>query len=382
MSMSSNISRTIEIQVAKSLSPGKAVVVLGPRRVGKTTLIKNVVAQQSASTLFLNCDDPEVRSTFTNINLYQLKQKLQHHQLIVFDEAQRIENIGLVLKLIVDELPEKLLLVSGSSSLNLSNQISEPLTGRKKTFNLFSMSILELYHHQRNPLIIDSQLEDLLRFGSYPHLFSLSQNQDKQDYLLELSGDYLYQDVLEYQSIRNPEQLRRLLEALALQIGQEVSYTELGSLLGLDQKTVVRYLDLLEKSYVVFRLSALSRNHRTEISKSRKIYFYDLGIRNAIIKNFNSLHLRNDLGQLWENFVVVERIKRNHYLNQYQNYYFWRTYSQQEIDFVEESQGKMTGYEIKWSARTKLNKLLFSQLYPDSDISLVNRDNYLSFLIE
>lgn len=290
------IARLIKNQIKKGLLPGQIVMILGARRVGKTTLIKDIVSQTMSRVDFYNCDDPDVKAKFTNISLSSLKKLLKDAELLVFDEAQRIKNIGLTLKMIVDEMPDKKVLVSGSSSLELANEVREPLTGRKKTFPLFPISFLELYElEQKKSIATESYLDDVMRFGSYPAVFNLSQDKDKEDYLLELATDYLYQDALEYQDVRNPDQLRKLLSALALQVGNEVSFPELAILTGLDQKTVMRYLDLLEKSFVVFRLPALSRNMPTEISKSRKIYFYDLGIRNAIIKNFNTYDIRNDL---------------------------------------------------------------------------------------
>jgi len=375
--------RKIQPFVERSLMPGRATVLLGPRRVGKTTLIKDIIGRRNKEeVLFFNCDDPDVRERFTDIGLNALTRLLSRGETIVFDEAQRIKNIGILLKMIVDEMPDKRLLVSGSSSLDLSNEISEPLTGRKKTFILYPISVLELFEQEhRDPIATDSYLDDLLRFGNYPHTLYLPESKDKEDYVLELTGDYLYKDALEYQQIRNPEQLRKLLIALALQIGNEVSYTELGSLVGIEQKTVVRYCDLLEKSFVIFRLPALSRNPRTEISKTRKIFFYDIGIRNALIKNFNSYDLRIDRGGVWENFIITERMKRNAYHEQKKNYYFWRTYSQKEIDFIEESHGHMAAFEIKWSQTTQSGKSQFLKTYPGSSVELISRDSYLDFIV-
>lgn len=376
------IKRYLKPHLVKALIPGKAVIVLGARRVGKTTLIKELlqeIALPKHRVRFFNCDDPEVRNQFSDISLNSLKRVLDTAELIVFDEAQRIKNIGVTLKMIVDEMPNKKLLVSGSSSLDLANEINEPLTGRKKTFQLFPVSALELLDHQFE-LESDSNIDQLLRFGSYPEIFDITNEQEKTEYLLELTGDYLYKDALEYQEVRNPEQLRKLLIALALQISQEVSLPELANLVGIDQKTVMRYLDLLEKSFVIFRLPALSRNMRKEISKSRKIYFYDLGIRNALIKNFNSYDLRTDRGQVWENFLISERKKRDQYLRELKNYYFWRTYDQKEIDLVEEKSGKLRGFEFKWQKDTFKQPTEFLQIYPDSKVKLVNKEVFVSFV--
>lgn len=374
------ILRHIYSQIKKSLLPGRAVILLGARRVGKTTLLKKLI-QKEKSIKFFNCDDPNIRQSLSNIGLNELKRLLYGFDLIVFDEAQRVKNIGITLKMIIDEMPEKRLLVSGSSSLELSNEINEPLTGRKKTFYLFPISFLELWKHEnKDYLNTTGYLDQTLRFGNYPKIFSIHDEQEKQEYLLELAGDYLYKDALEYQEIRNPEQIRKLLIALALQIGQEVSLPELANTVGIDQKTVMRYLDLLEKSFIVFRLPAFSRNLRKEISKSRKIYFYDLGIRNALIKNFNNYDIRQDKGQVWENFLVSERQKKDIYKRQIKNYYFWRTYDQKEIDLIEEYSGKLNGYEFKWQADTFKKPSDFLNTYPDGKVELVNIKSFLEFI--
>ena len=376
------IQRYLEAQLKEALVPGKAVVILGARRVGKTTLIKNVISQEKENTKFINCDDPDVITQFNGIGLSSLKRIFADTSLIIFDEVQRIKNVGILLKMIVDEMPDKKLLVSGSSSLDLSNEINEPLTGRKKTFYLFSICFLELWEHEnRQELMLRSYLDQALRFGSYPKIFDFDTAQEKEDYLMELASDYLYQDVLQYQEVRNPDQLRKLLVALALQIGQEVSYPELANIVGIDQKTVIRYLDLLEKGFVIFRLPALSRNMRKEISKSRKIYFCDLGIRNALIKNFNSYDLRQDKGQVWENFLINERRKKDLYKKELKNYYFWRTYDQKEVDLVEESSGKMAGFEFKWKSQKIKKPTDFLDAYPGSSFKRINNSSFLDFVL-
>ena len=379
--MSDTVDRAIYQDVKKALLPGKVVLLLGARRVGKTTLIKKVAAEVKEKVVFFNCDDPQVRETLIDISLAELSDLVQDFNVIIFDEAQRIKNIGVTLKLLVDELPKKKILVSGSSSLELANEISEPLTGRKKTFYLYPLSLLELWnHYEQDEVVLSSRLDHFLRFGLYPDVISQVDTKEKEEYLFELAQDYLYKDVFEYQEIRNPEQLRRLLSALALQIGQEVSYTELANLVGVDQKTVVRYIDLLEKSYVVFRLPALSRNLRKEINKSRKIYFYDIGIRNALIRNFNTYDLRNDRGYVWENFLISERIKRDHYLRKTKNYYFWRTYDQKEVDFIEEYEGILRGFEFKWQRDTFISPKDFLSAYKGSSVELVNKKTFRRFV--
>lgn len=354
---------------------------MGARRVGKTTLLKQAEAEFVGTSRFYNCDDPQVRDQFTDISLHQLQQLLKDTDLIIFDEAQRIKNIGITLKLIADELDDKKVLVSGSSSLELANEISEPLTGRKKTFHLYPISFLELsQYHQRDQVKVTSYVNQAMLFGTYPVLFDLGSDQEKTEYLLEITQDYLYKDALEYQNIRNPEQLRKLLTALALQLGNEVSYTELANTVGVDQKTVIRYVDLLEKSYVIFRLPALSRNLRKEINKSRKIYFYDNGVRNALIRNFNAYDLRTDRGAVWENFLIAERIKRDNYLREFKNYYFWRTYDQKEIDFIEEAGGQLRGFEFKWIKDKLTQPKEFLETYENSSVELVNKNSFVEFV--
>ncbi|RLC35281.1 AAA family ATPase, partial [Candidatus Shapirobacteria bacterium] len=288
----------------------RVLLLYGPRRVGKTTLINQLIKDCSLKSKFFACDDPETRDLLSGISLAKLKKLVDGYDLLVFDEAQRIAEVGTMLKLLVDYVKGKRIIVSGSSSLDLSNRISESLTGRKITFLMYPISLAELLAE----VGVDNLLVETdrgMRFGFYPYLYKLKEDKDIEDYLLELSQDYLYKDVLEYQHIKNPEQIRRLLVALALQIGQEVSFTELANTVGVDQKTIMRFVDLLEKSFVVFRLQAFSRNLRTEMNKSRKIYFYDLGVRNALLKNFNNFELRNDKGQVWENLLIVERMKRD-----------------------------------------------------------------------
>lgn len=375
------IPRYIYPNLVESLQPGKIILLMGARRVGKTTLLKQAEAEFVGTSRFYNCDDPQVRDQFTDISLHQLQQLLKDTDLIIFDEAQRIKNIGITLKLIADELDDKKVLVSGSSSLELANEINEPLTGRKKTFHLYPISFLELsQYHQRDQVKVTSYVNQAMLFGTYPVLFDLGSDQEKTEYLLEITQDYLYKDALEYQNIRNPEQLRKLLTALALQLGNEVSYTELANTVGVDQKTVIRYVDLLEKSYVIFRLPALSRNLRKEINKSRKIYFYDNGVRNALIRNFNAYDLRTDRGAVWENFLIAERIKRDNYLREFKNYYFWRTYDQKEIDFIEEAGGQLRGFEFEWIKDKLTQPKEFLETYENSSVELVNKNSFVEFV--
>jgi uncharacterized protein len=374
------IKRYLEPQLQKALKSKlyPAIILFGPRQVGKTTLIKEIIAKTKLKYKFITCDDPDVIRTFKDIGIAGLKRIIGDNRLLVLDEAQKIENIGQILKLIIDNIPKVKLLVSGSSSFELANKLSEPLTGRKITFLMYPIAIFEL--NKKDEMIeIKSNLDRYLRFGMYPKIFQFKDDIELQNYLTELSGDYLYKDILDFQKIKNNEQMRRLLVSLALQIGQEVSYTELSNSVGVDQKTVMRYVDLLEKSFIVFKLPAFSRNQRNEINKSRKIYFYDLGIRNAIINNFNNLELRNDIGQLWENFLMLERIKRDKSDKIKKNYYFWRNYNQQEIDLIEEAGGQLNAFEFKWK-NGKFKASDFLKTYQNSKIEIINQNNFIDFL--
>lgn len=376
------IKRKLESIAKNALQQGRILIVLGPRRAGKTTLIRQIVDFTNPTTRYFNCDDPIIRKQLTNASQGQLEQLFLHVNTIVIDEAQRIKNIGLTLKLAIDTFTDKYFVVSGSSSLDLSNEINEPLTGRKKTVVLLPLGLQELQELWNAPNdIMKGYFESLLRFGTYPHVMQISSESEKIDYLNELTNDYLYKDSLEYQQVRNPEPLRKLVTALALQIGNEVSYTELGNLVGIDQKTVIRYIDLLEKNYVLLRLPAIRRNPRMEVGKSRKIYFYDLGVRNSLIRNFNPISLRNDGGQMWENFVVIERMKANMFAQKSPNYYFWRTYEGKEVDFVEESGGELHGYEIKQQCKPHdRSNGAFIREYQNAIYTCVDRDSLMTLL--
>jgi len=355
-----------------------AIILYGARQVGKTTLLKQLIKKIPASHRFFACDDPAVADMLSGFNVERLKRLIGSHQLLIFDEAQTIPNIGLLLKLIIDYIPGIKLLVSGSSSFELANQVSEPLTGRKITYTLYPFALSELY---RTDQLIEQKamLHHFLKFGFYPKTLQFKEDSDIELYLNEISRDYLYKDAIQLQLIKNNEPMQRLIISLALQIGQEVSYTELSRTVGIDQKTVIRYVDLLEKSFIIFKLPAFSRNQRNEINKSRKIYFYDLGIRNALIKNFNDPSLRADIGALWENFLIMERVKYDAAKGLIKNYYFWRNYAKQEIDWIEEYSGELHGYEFKWkSGKVKANSFLES--YPGSTIEKITQDNFEEFI--
>lgn len=369
------ISRHIEAKLQKSLFGGKAIVVYGARRVGKTTLIKKLQEQYKDDSLYLNCDEPDVRRALTDKTSLELVTFIGSKKLVLIDEAQRVRNIGLTLKLFVDNVPGVQIVATGSSSFDLSNKIAEPLTGRTVEFHLFPLSLTEisLDRQETNRL-----LPTRLVYGLYPEV--VLKPGDAQETLRGIYKNYLYKDALEYQGMRNPDLVEKLLTALALQLGQEVSYTELGSLLGIDQKTIASYIRLLELAFVIFRLSPLSRNLRKEISKSRKIYFYDTGIRNTIINNFNPMEMRTDVGALWENMLIAERKKRNEGMRIFPNTYFWRTWTQQEVDYVEEAEGALHAFEIKWTKGRRRPPVTWRNIYPTSSWQTVTRDDYWDFI--
>lgn len=370
------ITRSIQAQIESKLFQDKLVVVYGPRQVGKTTLVTQI--QKNYQCLYLNCDEPDVRSALTNKTSTELKAYIGPQQLVVIDEAQRVHNIGLTLKLLVDNYPQIQIIATGSSSFELSNQISEPLTGRMYEFHLYPLSLVEL-SSKYNRVELNRLKENFLIFGTYPDI--ISQTSGVSSLLSNLTKSYLYKDALEYQTIKNPELVEKLVQALALQIGSEVSYTELATLLGIDKKTVERYIRLLEQAFVIFRLPPLSRNMRNELSKKRKIYFWDTGIRNALINNLNSISLRTDKGALWENFLIAQRlIKLNNQLT-FPQTFFWRTWQQMEIDYIEEIQGKMTAYEITWGGKSSRPPKDWSKGYPQAGYNIINQNNWLDFLL-
>lgn len=366
--------RLLEDRIKRYLFKGKAVIIYGARRVGKTTLVKEIQSEHKES-LYLNCDEPDVRLALTDKTSTELLNFIGNKKLVIIDEAQRVKNIGLTLKLLVDNAPYLQVIATGSSSFDLSNKISEPLTGRAFEFHLGPFSVQETGSNQ---VELQRLLETRLIFGLYPEIV-VNQN-ERQEILKTIYKNYLYKDALEYQGLKSPELIEKLLAALALQIGSEVSYTELAALLGVDQKTVASYIRLLEQAFVIFRLSPLSRNLRKEISKSRKIYFCDTGVRNAVINNFNPLSLRNDIGPLWENFVIAERLKRNEVFGKQANYYFWRTWNQQEIDFIEEEGGILSGWEIKWDGKKLKPPKSWTETYKNSTYQVINKENFLEFL--
>ncbi len=374
------IKRKLAETITSRLFRHKAIIILGARQVGKSTLMNHVTQQLDLPLLSLNCDDPDVRSMLSDINSVNLRLLLGSNKVVAIDEAQRVENIGLVLKRIVDEYPDVQVLASGSSSLQLRSSINEPMTGRKYEYEMFPISTGELYD-TLGLMPTTQMLESRLIYGSYPDV--LTHPDEAKDLLRTLADSYLYKDILELDEVRKPVVLQKILVALALQLGSEVSYSEVARTVGSDPKTVERYIDLLEKSYVLYSLSGLSRNLRNELKKTRKVFFYDTGIRNAVIQNYAPIALRSDIGSLWENFFIMERIKRNAYLGRHVNYYFWRTTTQQEIDFIEESDGEFTIFEMKWNPAKSSVKFpqSFMDAYHPTESAVITPANYLDFLL-
>ncbi|NMB47832.1 ATP-binding protein [Candidatus Kuenenbacteria bacterium] len=374
------IKRKIQSLVEGSLFHGKVVIIYGARQVGKTTLVKEILKNYSESSSYLNCDEPDIRQALANKTSTELKSFLGSKKLIILDEAQRVKDIGLTLKLMVDNFIGTQIIATGSSSFELSNHIIEPLTGRKKEFFLYPLSLQEL-SQINDELEMNRLLERRLVYGMYPSI-ALADGGEAETDLKELARSYLYKDILNFENIRNNEAVEKLLQALALQIGKEVSYSELSSLVGIDKKTVASYLDILEKAFIVFRLNPFSRNLRNELKKLRKVYFYDTGVRNILINNLNPLGLRQDVGQLWENFILSERLKCNYNNGREQNSYFWRTREGQEIDLIEEKGGRLSAFEFKWQSDKLKTPKSFLDAYPGSSLRLINNNNYREFVME
>ena len=371
------IKRELQEQLEKWLFKKKALIVYGARQVGKTTLVKSILRKFPNSAYF-DCETISAKQSLSIADPVKLRRFIGNTNLVILDEAQKVENIGLSIKLLVDNYPELQIIATGSSSFDLANKINEPLTGRALDFFLYPFSVREMTQIYR-PQDISQNIERFLVYGTYPEI-TFQDEAAAKIYLDNLTAKYLYKDLLEFDKIKKSDILVRLLQMLALQIGNEVSSFELSRELGVDRITVIKYIDLLEKAFVVFRLRPFSRNLRKEINKKNKIYFCDLGVRNSLIANFNPLSLRQDTGALWENFCVAERIKYLQILEQNRNSYFWRTHDQKEIDYLEEWGGKIEGYEFKWKKETFTKPAEFIKTYPQSSISLVNNGNYEIFL--
>lgn len=379
------INRKIGEKIKEAISGERRVIIIyGPRQAGKTTLIKYLLSEISGSAAgrkeefdYFTGDDLYAQNIFSKNELESLRKTIKS-DILVIDEAQKIENIGLSLKLIFDNLPIKII-TSGSASFDLSNKLSEHLTGRTKTFWLYPLAFSEIEDKYRKTSK-ETALEEMLRYGMYPKVHNLTSNQDKESYLYEYINNYLYKDILSFSGVRKPKKIIDLLTLLALQIGKEVKISELSQNLSLSQKAIENYLDVLEKMFVLMNLRGFSRNLRKEISKTSKYYFFDVGLRNVLIRNFNPLKLRSDAGELFENWFIVEKIKAASIFERLANFYFWRTYDQQEIDLIEERAGRLYGYEVKWS-KTKAKKPSdWFRTYDNSQYEIVNNENYQNFI--
>lgn len=373
------IKRHLESEIEKDFFKGKAIILLGARQVGKTTLMKEICKNKD-EVLWLDADDPDTQLLFEKPTSTRLRTIIGSHKILVVDEAQRIKDIGIKLKLISDQIKDVQLVATGSSSFELANQINEPLTGRKWEYQLYPISYSEMVSH--HGLLEEMRMvPHRMVYGYYPEVVTNTGNEKRV--LREIYNSYLYKDILKFDQIKKPEKVTKLLQALAFQIGNEVSYHELSKTVGIDNQTVEKYIDILEKAYIIFRLTAFSRNARKEIVKGRKIYFVDNGIRNAVIANFKLPELRQDIGALWENYLVSERFKFLKYNDIWANSYFWRTYDQQEIDYLEERDGKLFAYEFKWSSKQKARlPKTFSNAYPDNHFKVINQENFEEFIMK
>lgn len=374
------LNRTILPVIKNTLQPGKVIVLIGPRRVGKTVLIKQLLADVSEPFLLFNGEDIATREFFKRRSVENFLQLLDGKRFLVIDEAQKIPDIGNALKLMIDEINGLSVLITGSSAFDVENYTGEPLTGRKYTFHLFALSEAE-YDQVEHILTQKDKLRERLVYGNYPELLQLETKAQKNRYLNDLVNSYLLKDILAFEQIKNSDKLISLLRLLAFQTGNLVSTTELGKQLGMSSNTVNKYLDLLSKVFIIYKIGGFSRNLRKELTKSNKWYFFDNGIRNILIANMNPLELRNDIGQLWENYMISERIKYQHYSGMIVNNYFWRTYDQQEVDWIEERGGKLYAYEFKWSPKKRVKKPGgWKRNYPDAQFEVINQENYKDWL--
>ena len=372
--------RELSERILKKLQPNKVVIVFGARRVGKTVLVKDILTRIDEPCLSLNGEDINVHDKLAIRTVENYKQILGSYKLVYIDEAQKIPEIGQKLKLMIDEIDGLKIIISGSSSFDIHKDAGEPLTGRKYSFNLFAISERE-YNQIENKIDKIDKLKERLIFGNYPELIHLPDQEDKKDYLNEMVSSYLLKDILVYENIKNSQKIFNLLRLIAFQIGGEVSLQELGNQLSISKNTVEKHLDLLSKVYILHKVEGFSRNLRKEITKSSRWYFLDNGIRNAVIANFNPIASRNDIGQLWENYMISERIKQQEYKRISSNNYFWRTYEQQEIDWVEERDGSLFGYEFKWKESKVKIPTQWKNAYPDSSFEVINLDNFENWLV-
>ncbi|MGM9839813.1 MAG: ATP-binding protein [Sodaliphilus sp.] len=373
------IARTLQAKIEERLAPGKAVLIYGARRVGKTILLKEIFNKIEGKKMLLIGEDMDVQNMLQNRSVHHYRQLFEGMNLLAIDEAQSIPEIGSVIKLIIDEIPHIQVIATGSSSFDLLNKIGEPLVGRASQFLLTPFSIREIAQKQ-NGMELRQNLENRIVYGSYPEVVGMTSNTMKEEYLRDIVNAYLLKDILAIDGLRNTAKMNRLLQLVAFQIGSEVSYEELGKQLGMHRETVEKYLDLLSKVFVVYKLGAFSRNMRKEVSKAGKWYFYDNGIRNAIIGNFKDANSRMDMGKLWENFFITEKLKDNQNHLLHCQFHFWRTYDQQEIDLIEEKNEVINAYEMKWGKKLPKAPAGFMKTYTGADFNVVNPDNYLEFL--
>lgn len=373
------IKRLLQEKISKRITPGKVVIIYGARRVGKTVLLRELVNLFEGKTLLLNGEDYDVQSMLANRSVANYRHLFNGVELVAIDEAQNIPNIGSVLKLMVDEIDELSVIASGSSSFDLLNKTGEPLVGRSVKFQLTPLSCKEILSVE-TPFEMSQNLEQRMLYGMYPEVVTMSSNDMRIEYLREIVDSYLLKDILAVDGIKNASKMQNLLRLIALQVGSEVSYDELGTQLGMSKNTVERYLDLLSKVFVVYRVGAFARNIRKEVCKAGKWYFYDNGVRNAILNNFSPLAVRNDVGHLWENYFLSERRKYIHNNLKYIEQYFWRTYDKQELDLVEECDGNLLAMEIKWGKKTPKLPNVFANAYQGAEFQVINKDNYLDWV--
>ena len=365
------------------LSPNKVIIIYGARRVGKTTLVKKFIekiTKQEEKILFVNGDDIIVRQYLESQSINKLKEFIGDSSLLIIDEAQYIRNIGLNLKLIIDNIQNIKVIATGSSSFDLSKDVGEPLTGRKYSLKMLPLAQIEISRIESRHET-KANLDSRLIYGSYPEIVITKNNGKRREYLREIVSSYLFKDILELEGIKHSSKLLQLLQLIAFQIGKEVSFNELGRQLGMSKNTVEKYLDLLEKVFIIFKRTGFSRNLRKEVTKNHRFYFYDNGIRNALIENFNPLALRNDIGQLWENYIIGELFKKQEYSRKKANNYFWRTYDKKEIDLIEEKEGKLFGYEIKWKNKKIKIPKEWKENYPNTIFNVIHQENYLDFIL-
>jgi predicted AAA+ superfamily ATPase len=376
--MSNWINRHFSIE--ENLQKGKVLILYGPRQIGKTSLIDNFKKKTKLKTLNTTGENIRIRTIFEKGDLEEILAFVEGYELLIIDEAQTINNIGFALKLLTDHSKELTIIATGSSSFELANQVGEPLVGRKRTVEMFPISMLELKNIYNN-YELKEKLEEFLIYGFYPEVITAKTSARKQSIATEIATSYLFKDILMLDNILSSSKINQIVRMLAFQVGSEVSFNEIATKVGLDVKTVSKYLDILEKSFILKSLGGYSGNLRDEVTQKRKYYFYDTGIRNALVANFNPIELRNDVGALWENFLVMERFKRNAYREAVSNYYFWRTYQSGEIDFIEEREGKLFAYEFKWGKKLAKFPKKFTSTYTNSETFLVNQGNFLDFIL-